>query len=201
MSNTDYVQNFINYLYEVKSSEMLSGINKENLEVFYREYLNYIKKINNSSITEEQIYMVDRTSIFNAICYIVNNYSDDMTALQQKYSEWERTGQWSTLIVYHKLSIKSDVDRCTFITEVDRDGCYPDEEIGGVIVNYGKQTYINYYELKDLIYPILSSDSYCCKLMELIEDRFNDTKVLMDTDVNELLDSIKKKSPRKVKRL
>ena len=200
MEKVDYVQNFIDYLYEVKSSEMLAGISKESLEAFYGEYLNYINESNDISDNSETLYMIDRNSIFNAICYVVNNYSSSMTALQDKHSEWVNAYECSTLIVYHKLVIKSYLQNVSFETEVDRCDYVPDSK-DLAIVNYGKQTYIDYYELKDLIYPVISSNSYCCELMELIDDKFNDVKVLTDTDVCEILNLVKKKNPRKVKRI
>lgn len=196
----DLVQKFIDYLYTVKSSEMLAGIDKQNLETFYIEYLDSIKQTNSCGINNEQLYVVDRTSFFNAISYIVNNYSTGVIALQDKHSEWVTTDKRNTLIVYHKLSIKSYLQNVAYETEVDRCDCYPTEK-ESAIVNYGRQTNINYFELKDLIYPVLSSNSCCCKFMELIEDRFNDTKVLTDIDINEFLDSLKKEYPRKVKKL
>lgn len=214
----DYIQKFIDYLYDTKSRENITKFSKERIEVLLNEFLEntkeeqyfhkkeHIKKEMKRKEREqiyghERLYKVDRNSVFNAISYIVNNCSDDMNAVQQKYSEWERTGGWSTLIVYHKLSIKSDIDSRIFIAEVDRDWCYPDEEIGGVIVDYGKQTYIDYFELKNSLYPILNKNPYCTEFMKLIEDRFNDTKILTAIDVEELLNLVKNIRKTKVKKL
>jgi len=191
--DVECIKKFIDYLYVQKSEEMLSGVNKNELETVFAEYIG-----DNKVSCDNQLYRIDRNSIFGVICYIVNNYCSGMTALQDKHSEWIETGEWNTLVVYHKLSVKSYSKNVYFETEVDRCGCFPEEK-RQAIVNYGKQTYINYFELKEVIYPLLSSNSYCVMLMELIEERFKDAKVLTATDVLDIFEDVKKARNEKVK--
>ena len=118
-----YIQVFIDYLYEKRSSQSLYEISSEKLDEFLQEFLEMSKILQLQRKKEiekllekrlllkkreeyEKSCLIDRKLIFNSLAYIINRYEENMSAIQETEEEWSRSSQWSELYGYHKLTIK-----------------------------------------------------------------------------------------------
>ena len=160
--NTSYIQYFIDFLYDKRSSNSLYKITNEDLEIILQEFLLITKELQQQRKEEiarkieerlrykkrlefEKSCVIDRKLIYNSLKYIINHYEDNITATQEYKEDWSRSSQWSELHGYHNLIINDGNNKVCFKTEVDHEGCYPDEEYCGVYVNMNKDTNICFF--------------------------------------------------------
>ncbi len=203
----EYIQKFIDYLYDIRFSKSLEEISDEELEEILKDFLeitndlqqqrkDQIARIFETTIKQqkqrefEKSCIIDRKLIINSLAYIVNHYEDNMIAIQEKYEEWSRTSQWSELQGYHKLIIKSDDKEVCFKTQIDSEGCYPDEEYCGVEIDINKNTNICFFDIKESLFPVLKNSIYAIKFIDSIEKKYQKKQNLTSDDIQLLLVNI-----------
>ena len=215
--NTSYIQYFIDFLYDKRSNNSLYKITNEDLEIILQEFLLITKELQHQrkeeiarKIEERLLYkkrlefekscMIDRKLIYNSLTYVINHYEDNITATQEYEEDWSRSSQWSELYGYHNLIINDDTNKVCFKTEVDHEGCYPDEEYCGVYVNMNKDTNICFFDLKKSITPIIKNYMYVDMFMNMIEKLYNKNINISSDDIQQILVSISndKKAKRRV---
>lgn len=202
-----YIQVFINFLYEKRSSQSLYEISSEKLDEFLQEFLEMSKTLQLQRKEEienllekrvlrkkreeyEKSCLIDRKLIFNLLAYIINHYEENMSAIQETKEEWSRSSQWSELHGYHKLTIKFNGEEVSFKTEVDSEGVYPDEEYCGVYVNVNKDTDICFFAIKRVFIPILNNSSYAINFMNMIEEMYGKKRNITAEDIHPLFVSV-----------
>ena len=215
--NTSYIQYFIDFLYDKRSNNSLYKITNEDLEIILQEFLLITKELQHQrkeeiarKIEERLLYkkrlefekscMIDRKLIYNSLTYVINHYEDNITATQEYEEDWSRSSQWSELYGYHNLIINDDTNKVCFKTEVDHEGCYPDEEYCGVYVNMNKDTNICFFDLKKSITPIIKNYMYVDMFMNMIEKLYNKNINISSDDIQQILVSISndKKAKRRI---
>lgn len=202
--DTEYIQLFIDYLYERRSSKSLEKISNIELEEVLKEFLEITNDLQHQRKTEiiekiearikqqkrkefEESCVIDRKLIFNSLAYIINHYEDNISAIQEKEKEWSRNWQWSELTGYHKLTIKSEDKEVCFKAEVDSQGCYPDEEYCGVYIDINKDTNVCFFDVKRKLTPILKNSNYAINFINMIENLYNEGEDITSDKVREFL--------------
>ena len=210
----EYIQLFIDYLYEKRSSKLLEEISEIELEEILQEFLKITnnlqqqRKIEIADKMEEQreqrrrkefenSCVIDRKLIFNSLTYIMNHYEKNMSAIQEKEEEWSRSSQWSELRGYHKLTIQSGDEKVCFKTEIDSNGCYPDEEYCGVYIDINKNTNICFFDIKKTLLPVLKNSNYAIVFMNSIEEKYLEKQNITFEDIQQLLANITNKKKEK----
>lgn len=213
-----YIQVFIDYLYEKRSSQSLYEISIEKLDEFLQEFLEMSKILQLQRKEEienllekrwllkkreeyEKSCLIDRKLIFNSLAYIINHYEENMSAIQETEEEWSRSNQWSELYGYHKLTIKFNGEKVFFKTKVDSVGVYPDEEYCGVYVNVNKDTNICFFDIKRVFMPILNNSNYAINFMNMIEEIYGEKCSITAEDIHTLFVSISNEHKSKQKML
>lgn len=189
----EYIQKFVDYLYEERNVKNLYEITNEQIVQILNNFINISlqlqlerKKEIQLSIEKniqrikkkefEQSCLIDRRLIYNSICYIINHYDDNLSATQTVETNRSASYQWITLDGYSNLIISKGDSKTIYSTLIDSKGCYPDEEYCGLYVNLQRDTKICFFELKDKINYCIK-DSYYVKLfMEMIEIEFYNNK-------------------------
>lgn len=189
----EYIQKFIDYLYEERNEKNLYEITNEQIVQILNNFINISlelqlerkkeiqlsieKNIQRKKKKEfEQSCLIDRRLIYNSICYIINHYDDNLSATQTVETNRSASYQWITLDGYSNLIISKGDSKTIYSTLIDSKGCYPDEEYCGLYVNLQRDTKICFFELKDKINYCIK-DSYYVKLfMEMIEIEFYNNK-------------------------
>lgn len=214
----EYIQLFIDYLYEKRSSKLLKEISEIDLEEILQEFLemtNHIQQQRKTEIADkietkikqqnrkkfEESCVIDRKLIYNSLSYIVNHYESDMVAKKHVDEEWLYGDQWSELYGYHKLIIEYDDKQIIYSTIVDRIGCYPDEEycFCGFHINTDKDTNIPFFDIKNKLLPIINNSAYVKAFMDMIENLFSESKDITADNIQEFLILIRNESKAKQK--
>ena len=209
LQNTEiqYIQLFIDYVYERRLSRFLEEICEIDLEEILQEFLEVSKELQQQrkeeikSLLEERLAqrkhdtfekscLIDRKLIFNSLAYIINHYELHMNATQETEKKWIRINQWSELNVYHKLTVQLNNKQAFFITKVDSRGCYPDEEYCGLYVDVNKNTDICFFDIKEALLPILNSSNYALHFMSSIEEMYLEKQKITSEDIQPLLINI-----------
>ena len=213
----EYIQKFVDYLYEERNTKNLYEITNEQIVQILNNFINISlqlqlkrKKEIQLSIEKniqrikkkefEQSCLIDRRLIYNSICYIINHYDDNLSATQTTETNRSASSQWITLDGYSNLIISKGDSEITYSTLVDSDGCYPDEEYCGLYVNLQKDTKICFFELKEQIIRIVKDSYYVKSFIEIIENEFyNNNKITYECIENILIGlSNEKKSQKKL---
>jgi len=213
----EYIQKFIDYLYEERNAKSLYEITNEQIVQILNNFINISlqlqlkrkkeiqlsieKNIQRKKKKEfEQSCLIDRRLIYNSICYIINHYDDNLSATQTTETNRSASSQWITLDGYSNLIISKGDSEITYSTLVDSDGCYPDEEYCGLYVNLQKDTKICFFELKEQIIRIVKDSYYVKSFIEIIENEFyNNNKITYECIENILIGlSNEKKSQKKL---
>jgi len=213
----EYIQKFVDYLYEERNTKNLYEITNEQIVQILNNFINISlqlqlkrKKEIQLSIEKniqrikkkefEQSCLIDRRLIYNSICYIINHYDDNLSATQTTETNRSASNQWITLDGYSNLIISKGDSEITYSTLVDSDGCYPDEEYCGLYVNLQKDTKICFFELKEQIIRIVKDSYYVKSFIEIIENEFyNNNKITYECIENILIGlSNEKKSQKKL---
>lgn len=202
--NIPYIQYFIDFLYNERSNNFLYEITNKDLEIILQKFLLITKDLQQQrkeeitrKIKERLIYekrlkfekscLIDRKLIYNSLSYIINNYENNMIATQEYEKNWVRSSQWSELYGYHNLIVKSGNNKVCFKTEVDHEGCYPDEEYCGIYVNINKNTNICFFDFKKNITPIIKKSMFVEKFMNMIEDLYSKNISVSLDDIQQIL--------------
>lgn len=215
--NIEYIQLFIDYLYERRSSKSLEEISEKELEQILQEFLDIsieLQEQRKQEIEEknkeqrkkqkrrefEESCVIDRKLILNSLTYIINHYEENMSAKLEKETEWSRSSDWSKLIGYHKLTIHYNEEEVCFKSIIDSNGSYPDEEYCGVYIDMNKKTDICFFELKHTLSPVLKNSNYLLEFMNNIEEIYLTKQNITVDDINQLLVNISnnQKSKRKI---
>jgi len=213
----EYIQKFVDYLYEERNTKNLYEITNEQIVQILNNFINISlqlqlkrkkeiqlsieKNIQRKKKKEfEQSCLIDRRLIYNSICYIINHYDDNLSATQTTETNRSASSQWITLDGYSNLIISKGDSEITYSTLVDSDGCYPDEEYCGLYVNLQKDTKICFFELKEQIIRIVKDSYYVKSFIEIIENEFyNNNKITYECIENILIGlSNEKKSQKKL---
>lgn len=202
--NISYIQYFIDFLYEKRSNNLLYNISSDNLEIILQEFLLITKDLQQQRKEEiakkieerlchkkrlefEDSCMIDRKLIYNALTYIINHYEENIIATQEYKDDCSRSSQWSEFYAYHNLIIQYDSNKICFETQVDHDGCYPDEEYCGVSINFNKDTNICFFDLKKTINPIINNCVFVEKFMNMVENLYNENMNISLDDIQQIL--------------
>ena len=218
--NTSYIQYFIDFLYDKRSSNALYKITNEELENILQEFLLITRELQQQRKEEiakqieerlrykkrlefEKSCIIDRKLIYNSLTYIINHYEDNITATQEYEEDWNRSSQWSELYGYHNLIINDGNNKTCFKTEVDHDGCFPDEEYCGISIDFNKDTNICFFDIKKVIIPIINNYIYVKQFMDMIEILYNEKNNISIDDIQQILALISndRKVSKKVKKL
>lgn len=218
--NTSYIQYFIDFLYDKRSSNSLYKITNEELENILQEFLLITRELQQQRKEEiaekiaerlrykkrlefEKSCIIDRKLIYNSLTYIINHYEDNITATQEYKDDCSRSSQWSEFYAYHNLLIEYGDNKIYFKTEVDHDGCYPDEEYCGISVDFNKDTNICFFDIKKVIIPIINNYIYVKQFMDMIEILYNEKNNISIDDIQQILALISndRKVLKKVKKL
>lgn len=200
----EYIQLFIDYLYEKRSSKSLEEISEKELEEILQEFLETSielqqkekekieqkrkEQIEKSKRSEfEKSCVIDRRLILNSLAYIINHYEENISAKLEKEKEWSRSPQWSELIGYHKLIINYNDKEIYFKSKIDSYGCYPDEEYCGVYIDMNKHTDICFFELKNVLSPVLKNSNYLLGFMNSIEEMYTKKQNITSEDILQLI--------------
>ena len=205
-NNLKYIQVFVDFLYNKRSSEELKNISLSKLDEILNEFLEVssdlqqkrkqeIEDIINKRIMKQQrkefenSCVIDRMLIFNSLLYIINHYENDMIARLDFYEEWDYGNQWSELEGYHKLIINYNGMETIYKTLIDTFGCYPDEEycFRGAHISPNQKTDIPFFELKDTLYSIIKHSTYLKDYFDMLEELYNNKKEITSSDVQEIL--------------
>lgn len=201
-----YIQVFVDFLYNKRSSEEIKSISFSQLEKILNEFLEIsndlqlerkqeIEEIINKRIMKQQrkefenSCVIDRMLIFNSLLYIINHYENDMSARLDFYEDWNYGNQWSKLEGYHKLIISYKGNEFVYKTLIDTFGCYPDEEycFRGAHINPNIKTDIPFFELKGTFYSIINYSTYLKDYFDMLEELYNNKKEITSSDVQEIL--------------
>ena len=214
----EYIQKFIDYLYEERNAKSLYEITNEQIVQILNNFINISlqlqlerkkeiqlsieKNIQRKKKKEfEQSCLIDRRLIYNSICYIINHYDDNLSATQTTETNRSASNQWITLDGYSNLIISKGDSEITYSTLVDNDGCYPDEEYcGGLHVNLQKDTKICFFELKEQIIRIVKDSYYVKSFIEMIENEFYNNHEITYEYIEKILIGLsnEKKSQKKL---
>ena len=201
-----YIQVFVDFLYNKRSSEEIKNISFSQLEKILNEFLEIssdlqlerkqeIEEIINKRIMKQQrkefenSCVIDRMLIFNSLLYIINHYENDMSARLDFYEDWNYGNQWSELEGYHKLIISYKGNEFVYKTLIDTFGCYLDEEycFRGAHINPNIKTDIPFFELKGTFYSIINYSTYLKDYFDMLEELYNNKKEITSSDVQEIL--------------
>lgn len=217
-TSQEYIQKFIDYLFEDRVQKNVTEVDCDYLNNVLDDFLSLTKKeqlLRQKAILErkkerqeldkkcrfEASCFVDRKAMFDNICYIINNYEENINSYQD--IEEERNG--NTLSGYHKLIIKSGEYEIIFKTFVDKD----EDDLESYYyasVNISKDTNINFFDIKRQFNSIIKESNVLKKYFDMIEDYFNiqtndENRVLNSTDLNAVLLLIDRFNKGKQKRL
>ena len=218
--NLKYIQVFIDYLYNKRSSEKIKDISISKLEEILNEFLELssdlqqkrkqeIEEIINERIMKQQrkkfenSCVIDRMLIFNSLLYIINHYENDMIARLDFYEEWDYGNQWSELKGYHKLIINYKDNEFVYKTLIDTFGCYPDEEycFRGAHINPNTRTDIPFFSLKDTLYLPIQHSTYLKDFFDMLEILYDNKKNITSDDIKEIHIVLSNKNKEKLKKL
>lgn len=216
-SDTEYIQVFLDFLYQRRSSKLLEEINEKDLEKILQEFLEISIELQQQRKDEierkieekiqyqkrrefEKSCVIDRKLILSSLAYIINHYEKDMSAKLENKEEWSGGSQWSVLTGYQILTINYNNKEIYFKAKVDSIGCYPDEEYCVGHINMNKNSNICFFEIKNELYPILKNSYYVKSFIEMIENEFyNNNKITYECIENILSGlSNEKKSQKKL---
>lgn len=217
-NDTKYVQVFLDYLYQRRSSELLEEINEKELEEILQEFLEISIELQQQRKEEiegkikEQIQkqkrrefekscVIDRELILNSLAYIINHYEENMSAKLKKEEEWSGGSQWSVLTGYQILTINYNNRELCFKAKIDSLGCYPDEEYCGGHVDMHKHSAICFFEIKNELYPVLKNSNYLLEFMNSIEEMYLEKQNIITEDIQQLLVNISNDNKSKPKTL
>lgn len=205
-NHLNYIQVFVDFLYNKRSSEELKNISLSKLDEILNEFLEVssdlqlerkkeiedtiaMKLIKRERIEFEKSCLIDRMLIFNSLLYIINHYENDMIARLDFYEDWDYGNQWSELKGYHKLIINYKDNEFVYKTLIDTFGCYPDEEycFRGAHISPNIKTDIPFFELKDTFYSIINYSTYLKDYFDMLEELYNNKKEITSSDVQEIL--------------
>lgn len=190
-----YIQMFIDYLYERRSSKELEKINEKQIDKIIEEFLEITKELQEQRkreietekqkrIEEEKIQkfqkscLIDRKLIYNSLSHVINNYEEGMTCKKEK----EICG----FSAYHKLIIEKGEKREVYEELIDHDDSYPDEFYEGNL-NMNKDTDICFFNLKRRISYIIEDSIYPKKFINMIEELYNEKKNITVDDIHQIL--------------
>ena len=202
---TAYVQVFLDYLYQERSRKLLEEIDEKKLEEILQDFLKnsielqqqrkeQIEEKIKENIQEkkrkeyEKSCVIDRELILNSLTYIINNYENNMSAKLENKEEWSRSSQWSELTGYQILTINFNNIEISYETEIDSNGCYPDEEY--FCINMNKHTDICFFEVKKRLSIALINSNYLLEFMNNIEEMYLVKKSITAEDIQQLLANI-----------
>ena len=200
----EYIQLFIDYLYNKRASKSLEEISEKELEETLQEFLQIslelqqkkrekIEKKRKEQIQKqerikfEKSCLIDRNLILNSLTYIINHYEENISAKLEKEKKWSRSQQWSELIGYHKLTINYNDKKICFESKIDSNGCYPDEEYCGVNIDMNKHTAICFFKLKNTLSSVLKNSNYISRFLNSIEQIYLEKRNITTEDINQLL--------------
>lgn len=206
-NDTKYVQIFLDYLYQRRSSKLLEEIKKKDLEDILQEFLEMSielqqqRKEEIERKIEEQIQyqkrrefekscVIDRKLILNSLAYIINHYEEDMSAKLENNEEWSGSLQWSELTGYQILTINYNDKKIVFKAKIDSEGCYPDEEYCVGHIDMNKHSDICFFEIKNKLYPVLKDSNYLLEFMNSIEQMYLEKQNITTEDIQQLLVNI-----------
>lgn len=206
-NDTKYVQVFLDYLYQRRSSKLLEEIKKKDLEDILQEFLEISielqqqRKEEIERKIEEQIQyqkrrefekscVIDRKLILNSLAYIINHYEEDMSAKLENNEEWSGSSQWSELTGYQILTINYNDRKIVFKAKIDSEGCYPDEEYCVGHIDMNKHSDICFFEIKNKLYPVLKDSNYLLEFMNSIEQMYLEKQNITTEDIQQLLVNI-----------
>ena len=205
--DNEYVQVFLDYLYQRRSSKLLEEINEKDLEDILQEFLEISielqqhRKEEIERKIEEQIQkqkrrefekscVIDRKLILNSLAYIINHYEEDMSAKLENNEEWSGSSQWSELTGYQILTINYNDRKIVFKAKIDSEGCYPDEEYCVGHIDMNKHSDICFFEIKNKLYPVLKDSNYLLEFMNSIEEMYLEKQNITTEDIQQLLVNI-----------
>lgn len=197
-NDIEYIQLFIDYLYERRSSKSLLEISEINLEEILQEFLEITNDIQQKRKTEiadkietrikqqkrkeyEKSCVIDRKLIYNSLSYIINHYESGMVAKKQADEEFPYG--------YHKLIIEYDDKQIIYSALVDKIDCYPDEEYCflGYHMDIDKDTNIPFFDIKNKLFPIINNSTYVKVFMDMIENLYSESKDITADNIQEFL--------------
>lgn len=190
-----YVQMFIDYLYERRTSKSLERITEKEIEKIEKEFLEItqelqeqrkseIEKAKQEKIEEEKkekfqkSCLIDRKLIYNSLSHVINNYEEGMTCKKEK----EICG----FSAYHKLIIEKGEKREVYEELIDHDDSYPDEFYEGNL-NMNKDTDICFFNLKRRISYLIEDSVYPKKFMNMVEELYKEKKNITVDDIHQIL--------------
>ena len=205
--DNEYVQVFLDYLYQRRSSKLLEEINEKDLEKILHEFLEISielqqhRKEEIERKIEEQIQYqkrrefekscaIDRRLILSSLAYIINHYEEDMSAKLENNEEWSGSSQWSELTGYQILTINYNDRKIVFKAKIDSEGCYPDEEYCVGHIDMNKHSDICFFEIKNKLYPGLKDSNYLLEFMNSIEEMYLEKQNITTEDIQQLLVNI-----------
>lgn len=200
----NYIQVFIDFLFNERVSKKLFGITDEQLDQLLCSFISLSKELqkkrkieidsaiqNNLEIIKKKEFEkscnIDRKLIFNTLVYILNNYENGIIAGIFNEEEKEYSSQWTNLNGYSVLSISDGDKLVKYKALVDTYGCYPDEEYCGMRINMSKDSKINFFEFRKELSCILKECNYANYFLDLIEDEFNKTKNINSNLIESIL--------------
>lgn len=217
-SDTEYVQVFLDYLYQKRSSKLLEEINEKDLDNILQEFLEISIELQQQRKDEierkieekiryqkrrefEKSCIIDRKLILNSLAYIINHYEENMSAKLEKKEEWSGGSQWSELTGYQILTINYNDREIYFKTKIDSIGCYPDEEYCVGHINMNKNSNICFFEIKSELSSVLKNSNYLLEFMNSIEEMYLEKQNITIEDIQQLLVNISNDNKSKQKTL
>ena len=217
--NLNYIQDFIDYLFEYRTSNEKKNLSESEINNCLLEFVEKnkatknirIKRRKNQNQTRKNSFlkkefrskcMLSRKVMFSNIISLINNYeSSNSVAYHSKYSIWESNEQrhTKTEYLYDKLEIKSYGTYTKFESLVDF--CEVEEdELENSFIDEKLDTEINFFELKK---ELISLYDYCPilkKFMDNIEKVLLHKNNLSEDEINDIYLEIVNKYRQKIKR-
>ncbi len=192
---TTYIQKFINYLNEQRFINDNKSIDEEFFEKCLQDFIDSSKELQIERTKEikravimqrgreerkkfEDTCFIERTIIYDALSYIINNYEDDLIASQ---TIDEISENWIVTEAYHILTIKRNNSAIAYRTEISPN-------------NHKQETQIPFFNFKKTFEPLLDDTSHTITFLNSIEKMFYDGKKVTKEDIEIISNSINKNS-------
>lgn len=212
----EYIQEFIDYLYnerkrkklyEITIEDLIQVLNnfiklslslqinrKKEIKLNINENIKLIKKRN-----FKQSCLIDRKLIYNSICYVINHYENNLKAIKTLEYKELSSSNWISLNGYCNLVISKGDDKIIYTTLVDSNGCLPDEYYG-LNVDFKKNNKICFFDLKYKIDDYIKESYYLKQFMEMIENEFYNNKEITYNHIETILSKLNNEKKLKLKK-
>ena len=197
------VSHFIEYAFNRRVEKDLVDITQQDLDEILNDFIQGVKEQQQqkeNNLKEEQLKkereaferkcLVDRESIFDAIASVITNSDEKATSRTHYDKQLDKDSKENTFIFSHSVYILVKGHLRDFKVLLDK-VVAPQEKEKEIQIDSTKQSYINFFDLKNHFSYAYENVDCFHQFMDGVESLYKEKKILEKEDIESVLDSRK----------